>query len=86
MTGGYLSQEMGGGLSEEVTFEPRPGSQKEPASGRWLGAGRCSRQREPRAEAWRQFCLVLCRFSSPTLQCSCEHQTQGQVNKAASPE
>ena len=25
MTGGYLSQEMGGGLSKEVTFELRPG-------------------------------------------------------------
>ena len=29
MTGGYLSQEMGGGLSKEVTFAQRPSKREE---------------------------------------------------------
>lgn len=39
MTGGCLSREMGGGLSEEVTFELRPDDNRSLHTGDGVGAG-----------------------------------------------
>lgn len=51
-----------------------------------IGDGEVFQVKGVQGRSLRQFSLVNCRVSFLTLQGSCEHQTQGQVNKAVSSE